>query len=397
MLLSGRTIISMKTIAVIFGGQSTEHDVSIVTALGSVIKPLELTGEYKVEPVYIAKDGSWYWDTKLKDISMFQSGAIDEFILKAPKVHLLFDKGLTLVKSSQFAGRKQYKHIDVVFPAMHGTHGEDGELMGILEMANVPYVGCGVAASAVAMDKVLSKQVTQSANLPSTPWMWFYARDLGHRHDEILKEIAELSYPLFVKPAHLGSSIGITKVDQPNQLVNALEVAAHYDDKVIVEQAVQNLVEVTLPIIGNEDPVPSLLEQPMLKSEDFFDFETKYMQGGKKGKKGGGKQGAQGYSKIPADLPSALYDQALKLGLDVYKTIGCSGIARVDMLVDTKAKKAFFNEVNPLPGDLYRHNWRASGMPTTELVSKLVGYAETKWQAKQKIATAFSTNYLKQF
>ncbi len=387
----------MKSIAVVFGGQSTEHDVSIVTALASVIKPLELTKQYQVVPVYIAKDGSWYSDSKLKDISLYQSGEISDFVHKAPKVHLLFDNGLTLVKSSQFAGRKQYTKIDVVFPAMHGTHGEDGELMGILEMANVPYVGCGVAASAIAMDKVLSKQVAESAGLPSTPWMWFYSRELGSKHSTILKDIAKLKYPLFIKPAHLGSSIGITRVSESSQLMNALEVAAHYDDKVIVEQGVANLVEVTLPIIGNDTPEPALLEQPMVASEDFFDFETKYMQGGKKGKKGGGKQGAQGYSKIPADLPKDLYDQAMQLGQDVYRTVGCTGIARVDMLVDTKAKKAFFNEINPLPGDLYRHNWRAAGVSTTDLVGKLVRLAEERWAAKQKIATAFSTNYLKQF
>jgi D-alanine-D-alanine ligase len=387
----------MKTIAVIFGGRSTEHDVSIVTALASVIKPLELTKQYEIEPIYIAKDGSWYWDQKLKDIDLYQSGEIEEFMRKAPKTHLLFDDGLTLVKSSQFAGRKQYKKIDVVFPAMHGTHGEDGELMGILEMANVPYVGCGVAASAVSMDKVLSKQVTQSANIASTPWMWFYANDLGRDHSKILKEIEKLQYPLFVKPAHLGSSIGITRVTEKSQLMNALEVAAHYDDRVIVEQGVANLVEVTLPIMGNEEPIAATLEQPMLHAEDFFDFETKYMQGGKKGGQKSGKQGAQGYSKIPADLPEDLYDQAIQVGLDVYKTIGCSGISRVDMLVDTKAKKVMFNEINPLPGDLYRHNWQQSGVSTTELVTKLVDYAQARWQARQKLATAFSTNYLKQF
>lgn len=389
----------MKTIAVIFGSRSTEHDVSIVTALASIIKPLELTKQYNVEAIYVAKDGSWYWDEKLKDISFYQSGAIEEYMRKAPKVHLLFDDGLTLVKSSQFAGRKMYKKIDVVFPATHGTHGEDGELMGICEMANVPFVGCGVAASAVAMDKVLSKQVTSSANLPSTPWTWFYSRDLGHNHSAILKDIEKLTYPLFVKPAHLGSSIGITKVDEKSQLMNALEVAAHYDDKVIVEQGVQNLIEVTLPVMGNEEPVPALLEEPLLKSEDFFDFETKYMQGGKKGggKKGGGKQGAQGYSKLPADLPKALYDEAVKLGLDVYKTVGCAGIARVDMLIDGKTKKVMFNEINPLPGSLYSHNWNQAGISNIELVTKLVDYAEARWQAQQKIATAFSTNYLKQF
>lgn len=392
----------MKTIAVIFGGRSTEHDVSIVTAIASIIKPLELTRDYQVEAVYIAKDGSWYWDEKLKDINLYQSGDIEEFMRKASKVQLSLDDGLTLIKSSNFAGRKMYKKIDMVFPAMHGTHGEDGELMGILDMANVPYVGCGVAASAVAMDKVLAKQVTEGANLPSTPWMWFYTNDLARNHSAIVKEIDKLQYPLFVKPAHLGSSIGITRVTEKAQLMNALEVAGHYDDKVIVEQAVNNLIEVTLPIMGNEDPRPALLEQPLLKSEDFFDFETKYMQGGKKGKngangKGSGTKGAQGYSTIPADIPKDLYAKAEKLGLDVYKTVGCEGIARVDMLIDSNTGEVFFNEINPLPGGLYAHNWNKAGVSNVELVQKLVGYAQARWNAKQKVATAFSTNYLKQF
>jgi len=281
---------------------------------------------------------------------------------------------------------------------MHGTHGEDGELMGILEMANVPYVGCDVRSSAVAMDKVLSKQVTESAGIASTPWTWFYSRDLGKNHAQILKEIAKLDYPLFVKPAHLGSSIGITRVEAEDQLMNALEVAAHYDDKVIVEQGVANLTEVTLPIMGNEDPQPALLEQPMLHAEDFFDFETKYMSGGKKGgKKGGGKQGAQGYSQIPADVPKDIYDKAVKLGLDVYKTVGCTGISRVDMLIDSKTGQVLFNEINPLPGSLYSHNWNRAGISNVDLVTRLVDYGIARWNEQQKIATAFSTNFLKQF
>lgn len=387
----------MKTIAVIFGGESTEHDVSIVTALASVIKPLELAGGYQIEPIYIAKDGSWYWDQKLKDIELYRSGEIEDFMNKAPKVHLLFENGLTLVKSSQFAGRKQYKKIDVVFPAMHGTHGEDGELMGILEMAGVPYVGCAVAASAVAMDKVLAKQVTQSLNIPSTPWVWLRAEELANP-STALKKCEGLNYPLFVKPARLGSSIGITRVTEKAQLMNALEVAAHYDDKIIVEQGVQNLIEVTLPVMGNQDPQPALLEQPLLKSEDFFDFETKYMQGGKKGgKKGGGKSGAQGYSQLPAGLPKDLYKKAEDLGVEVYKAIGCEGIARVDMLIDSKTNEVFFNEINPLPGGLYEHNWRAAGVSSVELVQKLVGFAETRFKHKRQRTTSFNTNYLKQF
>ena len=247
----------MRTIAVIFGGQSAEHDVSIVTAIASIIKPLEATKQFNIEPIYIAKNGAWYWDKKLKEIELFRSGQIDEFIHKAPRVHILFDNNLTLIKSSQFAGRKQYKKIDLVFPAMHGTHGEDGHLMGILEMANVPYVGCGVAASAIAMDKVLAKQVTGSAGIASTPWIWFSDSELSRQSSEVVKKIEKLKYPLFVKPAHLGSSIGITRVTAKDQLLNALEVAVHYDNRVIVEQRVDNLVEVTLPIIGNEEPLPA--------------------------------------------------------------------------------------------------------------------------------------------
>src|SRR5476651_2425418 len=155
----------MKTVAVIFGGRTAEHDVSIITALASIIKPLSLTDDYRVEAVYITKDGSWYWDDRLKDIAVYQGNGLTSFLEKAPKVHLLFDDGLTLVKSSQFAGRKMYRKIDIVFPSMHGTYGEDGALMGLLDMAGVPYVGCGVSASAVAMDKVLTKLVTLSEDI----------------------------------------------------------------------------------------------------------------------------------------------------------------------------------------------------------------------------------------
>lgn len=384
----------MKTIAVIFGGRSTEHDVSIVTALANVIKPLELTKEYRVEAVYIAKNSSWYWDDRLKDIALYRSGEIEDFLRRASKVHLLFDSGLTLVKSSQFAGRKMYKKIDIVFPAMHGTYGEDGALMGLLEMANVPYAGCNFRSSVVAMDKVLAKQVAQAAGIKTTPWKWLYSSQLPRAN--ILKTVENLKYPLFVKPAHLGSSIGITKVEHAKELANAVEVAAHYDDKVIIEQGVKNLIELTLPIMGNDEPIPALLERPLTKPEDFFDFDAKYMHGGKKSK-GGQQAGSQGYSEVPAKISKDLYEKAEKTALDVYLALGCRGIARVDLLVDSKTQDVFFNEVNPLPGGLYSHNWNKAGVSNVELVSKLIEYAEQDWHAKLKLTTSFSTNYLKQF
>lgn len=392
----------MKTVAVIFGGVSTEHDVSIITAISSIIKPLKSAGGYQIEPVYISKDGNWYWDQKLADVSLYQSGQIDDFLRKSPKVHLLFDDGLILVKSSQFAGRKAYKKIDVVFPAMHGTHGEDGELMGLLEMAGAPYVGCGPVAAAIAMDKVLTKLIVQSQGL-MTPKMKFFSRDdYTANPKQLEKDInAALNYPLFVKPAHLGSSIGITKVDKQADLANAIEVATYYDNKVLVEEAVANLVEVTLPIMGNEVLTPASVEQPVKLAEGVFDFDSKYMgQGGKNGKGGkvaGAKQGSQGYSKIPADISKKLYDKCIEVGSATYRALECSGIARVDMLIDTKTETVYVNEVNPLPGSLYAHNWRASGVSNVDLVEKLIYLAEDRFKKKRRSNTTFDTNFLKQF
>jgi len=390
----------MKTIAVIFGGKSAEHDVSIVTAIASVIKPLELSKKYRVEAVYIAKNGAWFWDDRLKDIKLFTSGEIDRFVTRTSPASVQFDGGMTLVKASGLAGRKRHRTIDIVFPSMHGTYGEDGALMGLLDMAGVPYVGCGLEASVLAMDKVATKQMAVANGLPSNKFVYFMSKELEPDPATALKTVKkELRYPLFVKPAHLGSSIAITRVVNDTELRNAMEVAARFDDKLIVEEAVANLIEVTLPVIGNDELTPAYLEQPLVNAESFFDFETKYMSGGKKmgGAKTGGKRGAQGYSKIPADLPKDLYARAETVGLGVYRALGCSGIARVDMLIDSKTKQVFVNEVNPLPGSLYAHNWRQKGISNVELTTRLVELAEERHQGRQNLSTIFPTNFLKQF
>lgn len=384
----------MKTVAVIFGGRTAEHDVSIITALLGIVKSLEATGKYKVEPVYIAKDGSWFWDDKLKDISLYRTNGIADVTQKTPKAKLLFDNGLHLVAPGSLGRTKQTK-IDIVFPAMHGTYGEDGALMGLLDMAGVPYVGCGVSAAAVAMDKVLCKQVAFADGIASTPWVWFYAHELAADENRILKQIETLKYPLFVKPALLGSSIGITRVDDKAQLMNALEVAAHYGSKIIVEEGVPNLIEVTLPIMGNDKPVAALIEHPLVQSEEFFDFDTKYMQGGKKG--GSKALGAQGYSELPAKLPPDLYKKVEETGLATYRALGCTGIARVDMLINGKTGQVFMNEVNPLPGSLYAHNWNAAGVSGVALVEELVRLGFERYELRAASQTSFSTNFLQQF
>lgn len=390
----------METIAVIFGGRSAEHDVSIVTALASIIKPLELARKYRVEAVYIAKNGAWYWDDKLKDIALYRSSRIQDFLDKAPPASVQLDGGMTLVKSSGIAGRKAVRKIDVVFPSMHGTYGEDGALMGLLDMANVPYAGCDMQSSVIGMDKILAKLVAKSAGLKTVPDVIFSHEDYERNATQIIGEIEKkLGYPAFVKPPHLGSSIGVTKVSTQTELRNAIEVALHYDSKVLVEMAVPNLREATLPIIGyGSEIIPAMLEEPLFHADDFFDFETKYLRGGKKGKGGGkGTQGVQGYSRIPADFPKPLYQEAEAVAVAGFKAAGCSGIARVDILINEKTKQVYFNEINPLPGGLYAHNWAKAGISNVELVQKLVGYAKQRQAARNALTTTFTTNYLQQF
>ncbi len=384
----------MKKILVVFGGRSVEHDVSIITAINSVIKPLRLTKKYQVEPLYITKEGKWFWDESLSNIETYSSGKIANLTKKLKPADISFNDGLIISNGKSFNSKKV--KIDIVFPALHGTYGEDGDLMGLLEMAGVAYVGCGVLASAVAMDKVISKQLAIANKIPITNFLFYQDKDYKANSSKIINEInTNLNWPLFVKPAHLGSSIGITRVKNNEELETAIELAFHYDSLVLVEEEVSNLIEVTLPIIGNEVPEPAYLERPTLQKTDFFDFEAKYLRGGKKGSKNG--QASSSYSQVPAVLPKKLYKQAEELGVKIYKSFGLTGIARVDMLIDSKVGKVYFNEINPLPGSLYSHNFQKFGLSNVELVEKLLFFAMERFEQKNKINSSFATNYLKQF
>lgn len=382
----------MKKIAVIFGGQSTEHDISIITALASVIRPLRAGKHYDVVPIYITKKGRWYSEEALTDIATFRTDRIDEVIKKSKPVWLEMGDGLTLVKGGLKATKTK---IDVVFPAMHGTNGEDGALMGLLQMAGVAYVGCELRASAVAMDKALSKAVAQTAGVAVAESIHVLKPDYESSLPSILQSARQLKLPLFIKPTHLGSSIGISRITSYDELENALEVAFHYDDAVLVEEAVQNLIEVTVPVMGNEAPRPGLVEKPLTKSDEFFDFSTKYMNQG--GKKPQGSKGAQGYSELPAKLPGNLYQRCEETALTVYKVLGCSGTARIDLLIDSQTSTVYFNEINPLPGSLYAHNWQQAGTPPIQLVEELVDLAISRHDSRQKQDHIFASSFLKQF
>lgn len=368
----------MKTIAVIFGGRSVEHDVSIITAHIPIIEALLASAKFSVLPVYIAKDGSWYSTPAMNNLAYFKSPDFEAQLAREKKLQLYFDNGLSLVWPGMIP---KSVRIDVVFPAMHGTFGEDGSLMGLLRMAGVPYVGCDMTASAVAMDKVLTKQVLEQEGIPVVPYEWFTKKEWTDENAGVLGRISKLKLPVFVKPVHLGSSIGITKAKTAGELHNAVEVALHYDDKILVEESVENLVEVTLPIMGNDKVRVAEVERPLNKTE-LFDFDSKYMSGGKKG---GGANSA--YSQIPAEIGDDLTAQIKDLGVRVYKILGCSGTARVDFLIDSATKKVYVIEVNTLPGSLYHHNWKKAGVSSMELVLGLVQMAEERFEAQK------STNY----
>lgn len=389
------------TVAVFFGGKSTEHDVSIVTALASIIKPLELTKKYRVVPVYISKTGEWYSDNKLKNISLYSSGAIDQLIKKSAPLSVSFRDGLVFIKKTAL-GRTVEQRIDIAFPALHGTYGEDGSLMGVLRMAGIPFVGCDLEASVVSMNKLLAHEVVSAAGIPSHPYKGVIKQDFITNQASVLQQLSALTYPLFVKPVHLGSSIGITKVANVTGLVEALTVAFHYDEQAIVEEAIPHLIEVTVPVMGPaHTPKPGLVERPIVTQDTVFDFTTKYLSGGK-GRKGsaGAKaqgKGAQGYSELPAVLSGTLYAECENLAKQVYSAVGCSGIARIDLLIDSKANVVYFNEINPLPGSLYDHNWRAAGIAPVDLVNTLIEYAVQRAEQQSGLTTNFSTNFLQQF
>src|SRR3989338_3820695 len=385
----------MKTIAVIFGGRSAEHDVSIITAhipiidslLASSSTSLTVNGEFDVWPVYITKEGRWYADQRMNDLSFFKQPDYEARLADKKQVQISFDKGLSLVRPGLLS--KKIK-IDIVFPAMHGTYGEDGSLMGLLRMAGAPFVGCDLAASAVAMDKVLTKQVVAAEGMPVVPYVWFTRTEWKEDKETVLTKAKTLSMPVFVKPVHLGSSIGMTRVKNEKELLNAIEVALHYDDKVLVENAVEPLIEITLPIMGNDKPRVAECERPLNKTE-FFDFNDKYLANGKKSE-GSGANSA--YSEVPANIDDDLSKKVKELGVRVYKALGCAGIARVDFLIRADTKEMYVNEVNTLPGSLYHHNWKKAGVSNMELVLELVRLAEDRFVRQKETTYTFHSDIL---
>jgi len=346
-------------IGIIFGGRSGEHEVSLVSA-ESVIKSLDQK-KYEIVPIGITKRGEWIAENFQLPISNYQ--LLDKF-----------KKGI--IRRGSKLPPEILTRLDVVFPVLHGSFGEDGTIQGLLEMLDVPYVGAGVLGSAIGMDKVVQKQLWQQANLPIVKYEWFLAKEFSRRVLYILRRLTQnLKYPMFVKPANSGSSVGISKVRDKIELVRAIKLATQYDRKIIVEQAVLNVREIECSVLGNDEPKVSLPGE-IISCNEFYDYDAKYVDG-------------KSRAVIPADLSIKIRKKIRDLAVKAFIITNCAGMARVDFLLNQKTGEICINEINTIPGftsiSMYPKLWQVSGLEYSQLLDSLIKLAIERHQEKKKL------------
>lgn len=376
----------MKNVAVLFGGRSVEHEVSIITGM-QIIENIDKT-KYNVIPIYVNKEGKWLTGKSLMEFKNYKENKFEdaqEIILS----HNYGDNNIYLSpKSSGLFKKKILDKVDIAFPAFHGMNGEDGTVQGLLELMDIPYVGCGVLGSAVGMDKILMKDVYKANNLPIVDYTWFYRSKWIENKDDVIKTIEDkLSYPMFVKPANLGSSIGISKVKDRDGLIEAIEIAIRYDRKIIVERAVEEPREINCAVLGYDDElIASLCEEP-IGWKDILTFEDKYIKSNTKGK------GAEDRRRIPAEIDDTLREEIEELAKLAFKAIDGRGVSRVDFLVD-KNNKVYINEINTLPGSMAFYLWEGKGYPFSKLIDELINIAIKAHEDKKKNSYSYEANLL---
>lgn len=378
-------------VGVIFGGATVEHEISIISAVQAMNNLNQ--DKYDIYPIYISKDRTWYCGKMLMDMDMYRD--FDTLKRYAKKV-VLFNKNGTFVLNSYGLFNKTVAELDIVFPIVHGNNMEDGTLQGYLELIGVPYVGSNVLGSALGQDKVIMKQIFASVGLPIVDYIWFYDNEYYVNKDDIIKRTKELSYPVIVKPATLGSSIGITYVKDENDLVNAIIDAISYDNKIIIEKAVDNLVEVNCSVIGNYEHQETSLLEEVISNKDFLTFNEKYI-GGKKGTSKGSKGMLNTNRIIPANLSKEMTEEIEHLSKEVFKALNLSGICRIDFLINGRTKEVYINEPNTIPGSLSFYLWDKKNKPYEKLLDELITLAIKQYKSKYSKTTIFDTNVLSNF
>ncbi len=379
---------SRKTVAVIFGSRSVEHDVSIVTAQ-QVMQALS-PQKYHVIPLYITRDGRWVTGPGLRDLNTFKVDNISEMmgikdaIISPSTQH----RGLILSPVSGLFARSRLQPLDVVFPVVHGSHGEDGTLQGLLELADIPYVGAGVLASAVTRDKIMLKMVLTSLGIPVVKHVAFTRQEWVSGADAIVSRIeSELGFPVFVKPASLGSSIGVARAKDATELRTYVNIAANFDRRILVETALEGAIEVNCALMGHHDIRASVLEQPITWQE-FLTYEEKYMRG----EGAAGMKGAE--RRIPAPISEDLAARIRETAIRAFRAADGRGTARVDFLVRQETGEIFLNEINTMPGSLAFYLWQEEGMSPTQVVDELIRLALEAHAEKRKTVYNYKTGLI---
>ncbi len=375
----------MKTsVAVLFGGRSVEHEVSVVSALQAIANMDK--EKYDVIPVYISKSGDFYTGDVLLDVENFRD--IPALIKKARQVVPYGADGvLKLVSLSGFS--KKVISADVAFPIVHGTNCEDGTLQGLLELYNIPYVGCNVMSAAAGMDKYVSKIMLKDAGIPVVDAKRFYNFEWRSGKDGICDALEkEYGYPLIVKPVNLGSSVGITKVSDRDALVEAVELALSFADNVLVERAVQNLREINCSVYGSASVNhASVCEEP-ISADDILSYADKYTSSSSSKGMSGSKR------RIPADLPEEVAEKIRTFAQKTFTVLDCSGVARIDFLMDDSTGEIFVNEINAIPGSLAFYLWEPLGISYSKLLDELIKGAFKRAQDRRAITYAYDANIL---
>lgn len=376
-------------VGVIFGGETVEHEISIITAVQAMkyIDP----EKYEIVPIYISKDRIWYTGKMLMDIEVYKDF---EHLKRYAKKVAFYKKNGTFVLQTVGMFKRVVEELDIMFPIMHGNNTEDGSIQGYLETVGIPYVGSKVLASAIGQDKVIMKQVMSSINLPIVPYTWFYDINYYDEKEKILNEIKELGYPVIVKPATLGSSVGITVVKEESKIDQAVREAIKYDVKIIVEKVIENLVEVNCSVLGNYKYQEASVIEEVISTEEFLTYTDKYI--GKS--KGDTTKGMVATNRvIPARIDNKLYKEIQELAKETFKVMNLSGVARIDFLIDNKKKKAYVNEPNTIPGSLSFYLWEKTNKPYKKLLDEMLSIAIKDFKTKSKKIYSFDTNILSNF
>ena len=388
-------------VGVIFGGETVEHEVSIISAIQAMNKIDE--EKYEIVPIYITKDREWYTGEMLRDIEVYQ--AFDLIKKQSTNVVLYYKNGSYVLQKKKGLFKSIVKEIDIAFPIVHGTNVEDGVLQGYLQTIGIPYVGPNVYAAVVGQDKAFMKDVWASANLPIKNYTWFYDFDYRQDPDAIVKKISKLKYPVIVKPATTGSSVGISVCDKEEKIREAIDEAVQYDTKIVVEEVVEDLKEVNIAVMGNYEHQKVSEIEEVLSGNKFLTFTDKYIGNGKgkmKGKmsgpvKGASKGMASTNRKLPAELDDETRKEVERVAVEAFKVLGSSGNSRIDFLIDRKDNKVYLNEINSIPGSLAFYLWDAKDINFTKVLDDMINIGIKDYKKRVSKTHSLESNILQGF